>query len=157
MSEGPMLARLGPWPIDYAALSREHMARFPKIRAALAELERREDGMKAADGVAAGGATLAAGSAERLALARGMLMAFDGGLAGLIGVMLEAQVPATDVMNILCEHLGRILSLVEPEQLRNSILGEIRRNLPMVLNRHVEARMRTPGGVIVPPPGARVQ
>jgi len=28
-------------PVDHAALSREHMARYPKLRAALAEAERR--------------------------------------------------------------------------------------------------------------------
>jgi hypothetical protein len=53
-------------------------------------------------------------------------------------------------MNLLIEHLSHILALVEPMQLRNEILGEIRRNLPGVVNRHYEARMTTAGGVRLP-------
>lgn len=67
------------------------------------------------------------------------------------------KVNATDVMNLLVEHLANVLSLVEPDQLRNTILGEIRRNLPEVLNRHVLARKTTAGGIFVPGPGTRVQ
>ena len=84
------------------------------------------------------------------------LAVLNASLAGQIGVLLQVQVPATDIMNLLCEHLGHLLSLIEPEQLRNSILAEIRRNLPGVLNRHYAARMKTPGGVIIPGPGERV-
>lgn len=74
-----------------------------------------------------------------------------------ISLLLTIPVAATDVMNLMCEHLGKLLALIEPEQLRNSILGEIRRNLPAVVNRHVEARLRTPGGVIVPEGVGRMQ
>lgn len=81
----------------------------------------------------------------------------NAGLTAQIGMLLDLQVPATDIMNLLCEHVGKLLALVEPEQLRNTILAEIRKNLPGVVNRHYEARIRTPGGVIVPPPGTRVQ
>lgn len=81
-------------------------------------------------------------------------------IAAQIGLILEMQAPrtaitATDAMNLLCEHLGKLLSLVEPEQVRNALLGEIRRNLPGVMNRHVEARLTTPGGVFVGQPGMR--
>lgn len=74
-----------------------------------------------------------------------------------IGLLLTVPVAATDVMNLMCEHIGKLLALIEPEQLRNSILGEIRRNLPAVVNRHVEARMTTPGGILMPAAGQRVQ
>lgn len=81
----------------------------------------------------------------------------NAAISGQVGVLLTIPVPVTDVMNLLVEHTMKLLSLVEPEQLRNTILGEIRRNLPAVLNRHVEARLRTPGGVIVPKGVGRMQ
>lgn len=90
---------------------------------------------------------------EMRALGIGML---DSAMQAQIGVLLQISVPANEVLNLLCEHVGRILSLVEPEQLRNSILGEIRRNLPGVVNRHVEARLTTPGGIRMVQPGERV-
>ena len=67
-----------------------------------------------------------------------------------VGTALNIGLPASDVMNLLIEHVMRVLSLVEPDQARNAVLGEIRQNLPGVLNRHVEARLRTPGGVLLP-------
>jgi hypothetical protein len=85
-----------------------------------------------------------------------MLNTTNAGLTAQIALMLSVPVPATDIMNMLVEHVARLLSLVEPEQLRNSILAEIRRNLPVVLNRHVEARNTTSGGVFVPA-GARIR
>jgi hypothetical protein len=87
------------------------------------------------------------------ALGLGML---DSAMQGQIGVLLQIQVPANEVLNLLCEHVGRILALLEPEQVRNAILGEIRRNLPGVMNRHVEARLTTPGGIRIPQAGERV-
>jgi uncharacterized membrane protein YkvI len=86
-----------------------------------------------------------------------MLAMLNAAITAQVAQMLQIQVPATDVMNILCEHIGKLLALIEPDQLRNSILGEIRRNLPAVMNRHYEARMTTAGGVRVPGPGERVQ
>jgi hypothetical protein len=65
-------------------------------------------------------------------------------------VMLLSITQAGEVMNLLIEHLSQILALVEPMQLRNEILGEIRRNLPGVVNRHYEARMTSAGGVRLP-------
>lgn len=85
------------------------------------------------------------------------LAMLNAAMTAEIGVLLTVPVAATDVMNLLCEHIGRLLALIEPEQLRNSILGEIRRNLPAVLNRHVEARMTTPGGIMLPEGSARMQ
>jgi hypothetical protein len=35
-------------------------------------------------------------------------------------------------------------------QARNEILAEIRRNIPGILNRHVEKRKTTPGGIRLP-------
>lgn len=74
----------------------------------------------------------------------------NASLTAQIGMIIGAQMPATDVMNVLCEHIGQLLALIEPEQLRNSILGEIRRNLPGVMNRHLEARLTTAGGIRLP-------
>lgn len=76
-------------------------------------------------------------------------------LTGCIGSMLGMQAPvtmitATDVMNLLVEHVAKILSYVEPEQARNAILAEIRRNLPGIVGRHVTARSTTPGGIFIP-------
>ncbi|HXE51220.1 MAG TPA: hypothetical protein VN663_22775 [Ramlibacter sp.] len=99
----------------------------------------------------------ARGSAPTIDPATVALGLLNAGLTAHVALMLTIPVPATDVMNVLCEHIGKLLALVEPEQLRNSILGEIRHNLPGVLNRHVEARMRTPGGVLIPEGVGRVQ
>lgn len=85
------------------------------------------------------------------------LAMLNAAMSQQIGLLLTVPVAATDVMNLLCEHIGRLMALIEPEQLRNSILGEIRRNLPAVVNRHVEARMTTAGGVILPDAAHRVQ
>jgi hypothetical protein len=81
----------------------------------------------------------------------------DGAVGSAVGVCLGIGTPAEQIMNLLVEHLARVLALVEPEQVRNAVLGEIRRNLPGVLHRHVEARMKTPGGVLLPGVGERVQ
>lgn len=85
------------------------------------------------------------------------LALLNAALTAQIAVMIAVPVPATDIMNLLCEHLGKLLALIEPTQLRNGILAEIRGNLPGVVTRHVEARMRTPGGVLLPEAGQRVQ
>jgi hypothetical protein len=85
------------------------------------------------------------------------LAMLNAGMTQQIGLLLTIPVPATDVINLLCEHIGKLLALIEPEQLRNSILGEIRRNLPAVVNRHVEARMTTPGGILIPDAAQRMQ
>jgi hypothetical protein len=77
------------------------------------------------------------------------LAVLDASLRAEIAVLLSIA-QAGDVMNLLIEHLSHILALVEPMQLRNDILGEIRRNLPGVVNRHYEARMTTAGGVRLP-------
>jgi hypothetical protein len=105
-------------------------------------------------GIAAGPPVLSPEAARAAIFA--MLNTTNSGLTAQIALMLSVPVPATDIMNMLVEHVARLLSLVEPEQLRNSILAEIRRNLPVVLNRHVEARNTTSGGVFVPP-GARIR
>jgi hypothetical protein len=86
-----------------------------------------------------------------------VLSMLNATLTAQIGALISLEVPATDTMNVLAEHLGQLLSLVEPMQLRNSILAEIRQNLPGVVNRHFEARMTTAGGVRLVEPGARVQ
>lgn len=88
------------------------------------------------------------------------LAMFNAAIGSQISLMLGVQRPATeldatDIMNVLVEHLANLLSQVEPEQARNAIIGEVRRNLAMVVNRHLEARMTTKGGVFVP--GTRVQ
>lgn len=90
---------------------------------------------------------------DHAALALGILNAT---IAAHVNIMiaLPQPVPATDIINLFCEHLCKLLSLVEPEPLRTTILTEIRGNLPMVLARHVDGRLRTPGGIIVPPAGA---
>lgn len=78
-------------------------------------------------------------------------------IAAQIGGLLQIKADAADIMNMLIEHTAKLLSLVEPEQHRNAILADIRRNLPGVLNRHVEARNTTPGGIYVPPAGTEVR
>lgn len=95
-----------------------------------------------------------AATADPVAAALSML---DAGMSGMIARLIQANAgDVTGVINLLCEHIGRLLSLVEPLQARNSVLAEIRRNLPAVVERHVQARMTTPGGVIVPPAGLKL-
>lgn len=74
-----------------------------------------------------------------------------------INLMLQQRVAATDIMNLLIEHVAMLLALVEPAGLRSTILDEIRKNLPAVLDRHVAGRRTTAGGIYVPQPGDRVQ
>lgn len=75
-----------------------------------------------------------------------------------IGFLLSLpQFPVDQLINLLCDQIGKVLSLVEPEQIRNTVLAEIRRNLSAVVNRHVEARKTTPGGIIRPDAGQRIQ
>lgn len=69
-----------------------------------------------------------------------------------IGVLLESDVNATDILNLLIEHIAALLSGVEPAQQQAVILGEIVTNLPRVLQRHVAARRTTPGD---PQPSSR--
>src|SRR5689334_22538635 len=72
-------------------------------------------------------------------------------LTTAIRMMLDLQslvtaIAATDIINMLFEHIGKIVSLIEPEQLRNALIADIRRNLPGVVNRHLLARsVQTPG------------
>jgi hypothetical protein len=83
-------------------------------------------------------------------------------LTTAIRMMLDLQAPvsslaATDIINMLFEHIGKIMSLIEPEQLRNALIADIRRNLPGVVNRHVLARSVQQPGLVAPPPGIMVQ
>ena len=77
-------------------------------------------------------------------------------LTTAIRMMLDLQHPvsalaATDIINMLFEHIGKIIALIEPEQLRNALIADIRRNLPGVVNRHVLARSAQPQGIVAPP------
>lgn len=77
----------------------------------------------------------------------------NAAISAQLGILLGSGIPATDVMNALIDHLSAVLALVEPEQLRTQIIGEIQRNLPRTVGLHVQRRQMTPGGILRPGPG----
>ena len=71
-------------------------------------------------------------------------------LAAQANLLLSFGFTVSDVVNVLCDVACNLLSAVEPAQLRQTIIAEIRKNLPGIVDRHYQMRHTTPGGLIVP-------
>lgn len=93
---------------------------------------------------------------QRIDAGHAGLAQLDAALNAQIGLLLTIQHPksslaATDIMNTLMEHVGKLLALIEATEVRTDIINQIRLNLPGVVQRHYESRSTTAGGLFVPP------
>ena len=66
-------------------------------------------------------------------------------------LLLAYNVPMTAVIDLLFDVACNLVAAIEPAPLRQSIIDNIRNNLPVVVERHYTMRHSTPGGVFVPP------
>jgi hypothetical protein len=67
-----------------------------------------------------------------------------------VNLMIAMGMPLTDCVNVLFEIACNLVAGVEPAQLRQNIVNEIRNNLPGIVERHWQARHTLQSGLVIP-------
>jgi hypothetical protein len=63
---------------------------------------------------------------------------------------LKVGVPASDVIEMLLNHLASVVAMIEPAGVRAETIKDVIRAFPGLVTKHVDARHMSPGGVFMP-------
>jgi hypothetical protein len=86
-------------------------------------------------------------------LARTMLDPLNHAVAAGTREALRLGVPAHAVIEMQLNHLASLIAQLEPAGLRLTVIEDVVRQLSTMVRQHVDARNKTPGGVIIPRAG----
>jgi hypothetical protein len=86
-------------------------------------------------------------------LARTMLDPLNHAIAAGTREALRLGVPAHAVIEMQLNHLASLIAQLEPAGLRLTVIEDVVRQLSTMVRQHVDARNKTPGGVIIPRAG----
>lgn len=84
------------------------------------------------------------------AVAKFVLEPLNYGLAAATRKALELGVPTNLMIEFLLNHLCSVVAMVEPAGARESLIQDLVRSLAPMVNQHVDARLTSPGGVLLP-------
>jgi len=87
---------------------------------------------------------------DPVAVWRLLLEPINHGLASATRKALEMQVPAHSVIEMYLNHLASTVAMIEPAGAREETLKNLVSSFAPMVRRHVDARMTSPGGVIMP-------
>lgn len=65
---------------------------------------------------------------------------------------LKIGVPSTDVIEMLLNHLASVVAMIEPAGARAATIEGLVAGFAPMVQRHVQARYMTPGGILTPRP-----
>jgi hypothetical protein len=94
-------------------------------------------------------------TAPQISRAQQLQMAATSAFGSQANLLIAFGVPVGDVINVLCEVAANLVAGIEPRELRDRIINDIRRNLPDVVARQYDARHTVASGLIVPKGAAR--
>jgi hypothetical protein len=86
-------------------------------------------------------------------LARTMLDPLNHAVAAGTREALRLGVPAHAVIEMQLNHLASLIAQLEPAGLRLTVIEDVVRQLSTMVRQHVDAKNKTPGGVIIPRAG----
>lgn len=84
------------------------------------------------------------------AVAKFVLEPLNYGLAAGCRRALEIGVPTNMMIEFLLNHLASVAAMVEPAGAREALVKDLVRSFASMVNKHVDARYTTPGGVALP-------
>jgi len=83
-------------------------------------------------------------------LGKAVLEPINFGLAASLRRALELGAPTSLILELLLNHLCSVAAMVEPPGAREGLIQDLVRSIAPMVNKHVDARQTTPGGVILP-------
>lgn len=89
-------------------------------------------------------------------IARTLLDPLNHGFAAGVRTAMTLGVPAERVIEMYLNHLGSVVAMIEPPGARELALTEIVSSFAPIVQKHLESRHRTPGGVWRPSAGIGV-
>jgi hypothetical protein len=84
------------------------------------------------------------------AMAKVILEPFNYSLAAGCRRALEVGVPPVMIIEFLLNHLCSVVALLEPAGSREATIQDLVRSFAPMVSKHVDARLTSPGGVILP-------
>lgn len=84
------------------------------------------------------------------ALAKVVLDPLNYGLAAGCRRALEVGVPSHVMIEMLLNHLASVCAMVEPAGARETLIRDLVGSFAIMVNKHVDARYTTSGGVMLP-------
>lgn len=70
---------------------------------------------------------------------------------------LKIGVPSTDVIEMLLNHLASVVAMIEPVGARAATIEGLVAGFAPMVQKHVQARYMTPGGILTPRPVEELQ
>lgn len=90
---------------------------------------------------------------QSINLGRTMLEPLNHAMAAGTLHALKLGVPAHAVIEMQLNHLASVIAQLEPAGLRLTVIEDIVRQMSTMVRQHVDAKNRTPGGVLLPRAG----
>jgi hypothetical protein len=87
---------------------------------------------------------------EALTAWRILLEPVNHGFASAEREALKRGVPAHMMVELLLNHLASVVAMIEPAGAREATVTQLVKDFAPMVRRHVDARMTSPGGVILP-------
>lgn len=82
-----------------------------------------------------------------------VLSPVDHGLAAMERTLLESGIPVHNVIEMLLNHAASVIAQIDPPGSREETVKGVVSSFSSMVRQHVDARHRTPGGVLKPGAG----